>query len=113
MHELSIVQRIVSIATNEAHKAEANTVESIELDIGTLSGIEIEAFRFAWRQVIKNSLLAKAEAIINTIEGEANCLVCNNNFAIEHYAEPCTSCGSHFIEITHGKELSIKAITVA
>jgi len=112
MHELSIVQGIVDIATNEANAAHGHAIEEIEIDIGSLSGIDMNAFWFAWNIAVKNSLLADAKATINHIEGIAECLICNNKFAISHYADPCTACGEHIIQIISGKELRVKALTI-
>ena len=57
MHELSIVMSIIDIAREQATKAGAQTVEEIELEIGALSTIEMNAFEFAWQQGKKNTLL--------------------------------------------------------
>ncbi|VAW24808.1 hypothetical protein MNBD_BACTEROID04-509, partial [hydrothermal vent metagenome] len=43
MHELSIVMGIVKIAEDETAKVEENTVTKIELEIGQLAGIELDA----------------------------------------------------------------------
>ena len=40
MHELSVAMGIVKIAETETEKAGAREVEAIELEIGTLAGIE-------------------------------------------------------------------------
>lgn len=113
MHELSIVQSIVDIATNEAHASHGNVVEEIEIDIGSLSGIDMPAFWFAWNVAVKNTVLNGAKANINRIEGKATCLMCNTQFAITHYADPCPACGEHMIKVTSGKELRVKALTIS
>ena len=46
MHELSIVLGIVDIADEQVRKAHARKVDSIDLDVGTLAGIEMEALDF-------------------------------------------------------------------
>jgi hydrogenase nickel incorporation protein HypA/HybF len=112
MHELSIVESIIELATKEALAANGTHIESIELDIGTLSGIEMNAFWFAWQHATPQTLLADAQTNINSIEGKAACLVCNTPFGISHYADPCPQCGSHFIQIQQGKELRVRAITI-
>lgn len=113
MHELSIVQSIIEIATREATEAAAKQVERIELEIGTLSGIEMNSFWFAWQHARTGSVLEHCEADISQPAGEATCLLCNRQYPIAHYTEPCPDCGSHFIDITQGKELRIKSITIS
>ena len=47
MHELSIVMGIVDLATKQALANGAILIEEIELEIGCLSGIEMDSFEFA------------------------------------------------------------------
>ena len=54
MHELSIVMSIIKLA---AEQADADMIEEIELDIGCLSGIDMDSFDFAWKQAIKQTVL--------------------------------------------------------
>lgn len=112
MHELSIVMSIVDIAQQQAMKAEAQAIEEIELDIGALSGIELDALEFAWPQGVKHTMLEKAVKKINRIEGRAECADCNNRFTIENYYDACPECGGHLIHITQGKELRVRSLVV-
>lgn len=113
MHELSIVMSIIDIAEKEINKEGGGIVEEIELDIGQLSTIEMEAFDFAWQQGIKGSFLEDAKLMVNRIEGIAKCLECNLEFPIENYYDSCPVCGGHFNQIIQGKELKVKTITIA
>ncbi len=113
MHELSIVMSIIDIAEKEIYKAGGGIVGEIELDIGQLSTIEMEAFDFAWQQGIKGSFLEDAKLIVNRIEGKAKCLECDIEFPITNYYDSCPVCGGHFNQIIQGKELKVKTITVA
>ncbi|MBZ5859340.1 hydrogenase maturation nickel metallochaperone HypA/HybF [Flavihumibacter profundi] len=113
MHELSIVMSIVEIASQQALQANASVVEEIELEIGTLSGIEINALEFAWAEAVRNTILENTLRVINRPEGRARCLDCNTDFAIQQYFDPCPACGSHFINITRGKELKVKSLVIA
>lgn len=113
MHEVSIVMSIIDIARQQAEKASASAIEEIELDIGSLSGIELSALDFAWNQAVKETVLENAKRTINHIEGRAECLDCNTVFAIQHYYDSCPSCGRHLINITQGKELRVKSLVVS
>ncbi len=113
MHELSIVQSIVDIASKETAAAHAFIVDEIEIDIGTLSGIDMNAFWLAWQIAAKQSLLANTKATINIIEGRAECHICHFQFAISHYADPCPACGEHNLKVTCGNELLVKSLTIS
>lgn len=47
MHKFSIVMILVDTMEKERKKQLTDTVESIKLDIGKLSGVEMDAFYFA------------------------------------------------------------------
>lgn len=112
MHELSIVLNIVDVVQQEAQKAGADSVSSIEIDIGKLSTIEPAAFEFAWKHGIRESVLEDANLIINYIPGRGNCRECNTNFEMSELFDPCPNCGSFLSEIIDGQQMSIKSIRI-
>jgi len=61
MHELSIVMSIVDIVQQHAEKANAAMIDEIEIDIGCLSTVQMDAFEFAWSQAVKETILEGAE----------------------------------------------------
>jgi len=113
MHELSIVMSILDIAERETARAGGGVVEEIELDIGELSTIQMEAFTFAWDQAVKHTILEKAGRKVNRIGGKAKCLSCCIEFSIHDIFEPCPVCGDHLVEIVAGKELRVRSLLVA
>jgi len=111
MHELSIVMGIIDIAKKEVDKAELTKVEAIELDIGTLSGIEFEALEFAWEMAVSNTVLENAKRKINRIEAKAKCTNCQHVFKTSSVFEQCPKCNDFFSELLSGKELRVKSLT--
>ena len=112
MHEMSIALGIVRIAEEEVKKAKASKVEIIELIIGTLSGVEIDALEFAWPVAVKNSVLEGAERKIKLINGEAQCTECQHQFSLQSLYDSCPKCNSYFKDIIKGKELKVFALEV-
>ena len=112
MHELSIAMGIVELAEKEAIKGGGNVIESIELEIGKLSGVEIEALDFAWPVAVKNTMLANAKRIIINPSGKAKCADCGLVYDIDNLYDSCPQCNSYLKDIFQGKELRIKAITI-
>lgn len=112
MHELSIVMSIVDIATKQAAQEKAQSIEEIELDIGELSTIEMEAFDFAWQQGIKGTLLENSIRVVNRIEGKGKCLECEAEFPLHQVYEACPVCKNHFISVLQGKELRVKSLII-
>lgn len=112
MHELSIAMGIVRIAESETKKAGASHVERIELEIGTLAGIEFGSLDFVWPLAVKDTVLEKAEKRIDIIKGQARCMDCDTLFALEKYYDACPGCSSNLKAILKGKELRVKALEV-
>lgn len=113
MHELSIVMSIIDIAQTQAEQSDAATIDEIEIDIGCLSTIEMNAFEFAWRQGVKHTMLEGAIKKINRIKGKAKCAGCGALFPLENIYDACTACGEQFITIMAGKELKVKSLIVS
>jgi len=113
MHELSIVMNIIQIAEQQAKAANATLIDEIELDIGTMSGIDMESIDFAWKQAVKQTMLQNAVRKVNCIDARAKCLNCNAEFAIKNYYDACPVCGAHLLDILQGTELRVKSVTVS
>ena len=112
MHELSIALGIVKIAEDESAKANANSVKAIELEIGSMSGIEMDSLDFAWPMAVKDTVLENARRDIDYIEAKARCLECQTEYDIEHIFDACPKCQSYFKDIFRGKELRVKALEI-
>lgn len=113
MHELSIALGIVKIAEEETAKANAKKVDKIELEIGTLAGIEFESLDFVWPMAVKDTVLEFARKNIKKIKGKGKCIDCETIFDMDHFYDPCPKCQSSFKAILQGKELKVKALEVS
>ncbi len=112
MHEFSIAMSIIDAVEEESRKANASSVSSLTLDIGTLAGIEFYALETALEMAVNNTILEDSEIIINKIIARAECLGCGNEFNINTVTDECPSCSGLFHIIIAGKELKIKSIVV-
>lgn len=113
MHELSIALGIVKIAENEIAKVKAKQVDVIELEIGTLAGIEFDSLDFVWPAAVKETVLENAVKRINIIKAKGKCLDCDNTFDIINIYDSCPNCKSFLKGIIQGKELKVKALEVS
>jgi hydrogenase nickel incorporation protein HypA/HybF len=112
MHELSIAQSIVELAEQQARNHQANSIEELELEIGSLAGIDWSALEFALESAKKESLLENARIIVQRIAGEGRCGDCESLFPVENLLSACPVCGSYAVRIIKGKELRIKSMIV-
>lgn len=112
MHELSIVLSILEIAEEKVREHQAQNVESIELEIGQLAGIEWEAMDFAWGAAVRNTVLENSTRKIRKIEGRAKCLECGTEFQCSALYTECPSCRSVFSNLLQGKELRVSSMVL-
>lgn len=112
MHEMSIALEIIEIAERHAREAGASRVREVEIEVGSLSGVEYNALVFALDSAVKNTLLEKASLKLNRISAEAHCQDCETDFQPSGPLDNCPACGSYFYHISKGKELRVKSLLV-
>ena len=112
MHEFSIAVNIVEIATENAKKENASVVKEIEIEVGELSGVVIDALEFCMEAAVKESILEGAKINLIHMAGRARCRNCSHEFGIVDFYSVCPKCNSPAPEITGGKELRVKSLMV-
>lgn len=113
MHELSIALGIVDIAEKETKKAGASKVDLIELEIGALSGVEIDSLEFVWLNAVEGTVLEGAKKEIDFIKAVGYCMECDIEFPMEFVYDNCPKCKGYLKNIIKGKELRVKALEVS
>lgn len=112
MHELAIAHSIVQLAEQNARDNQAEEIEELELEIGSLAGVEISSLEFALQSAVKDTMLNNARIIRYDIPAEGRCGDCDAVFPVDTLFSPCPQCGSYCVTILKGKELRIKSIVV-
>jgi hydrogenase nickel incorporation protein HypA/HybF len=110
MHEFSVVQSIVDIALESANRHHIEHVSSVEVEVGSASGVLPEAMEFAWEAAIKDTLLCNALLKIKQIPLTVKCNNCQLQYQPEEIYAVCPQCGEFNPEIITGKELKVVAI---
>ncbi len=103
---------IIEIAEDEAAANNSSKISAMELDIGTMAGIEYYALDTALEMAVKNTLLEHASIKVNKIQARARCSDCSYEFDISGITDSCPKCNSLFNEILTGSELKIKSIVI-
>ena len=112
MHELSIAVNIVDIVEESALRENAKKITDITIDVGTQSGVVLEALSMAMESAIKDTMLESAKIIINVVEAEARCLECGTLYAPDDLFTPCPKCNSLQIEMVKGKDLKVRSLSI-
>lgn len=112
MHELSIAQSIISLAENAVPKNKPGIITAVKIQVGELSGIEIDPLQFSFNIIKENTALQQAELVIEIVPGEALCNDCGTTFHLNSFGNGCSSCNSFKLTITKGKEMKVLSISV-
>ncbi len=112
MHEMSLCESIVQIIEDEAQRQGFARVIRVRLEIGRLSGVELEAMRFGFDAVTRGSLAEGAELEIIELPGRAWCLPCGREVEVERRFDACPRCGSFQLQVVSGDEMQIKDLEV-
>ncbi len=112
MHEMSLCEGVLQILQAEAGKQGFRRVKTVWLEIGELSSVEVEAMRFSFDVVMKNTLADSAQLIIIDKPGIAWCMQCAKTVSVKQRYDACPDCGSYQLQITGGDEMKIKELEV-
>ncbi|WP_206201930.1 hydrogenase maturation nickel metallochaperone HypA [Terasakiella sp. SH-1] len=112
MHEMSLCESILQIMEEQAVQQNFTTVQSVRLEVGPLSGVEIEALRFGFEVVTRNTLADGCALEILETQAQAWCMECAELVEIKERYDACPKCGSHQLQVSCGDELRIKDMEV-
>ncbi len=112
MHELSIALRVIEIAREEAARSGAEKITGVELEVGELSGVMIDALEFAFSSVKEEKGLENLRVDVHIIPAAARCRECGKCYEVKQFYETCPVCGGMNPELVKGRELKVKSVTV-
>lgn len=112
MHELAVCQALLQQVTEVATENSASKVTGISIQIGPLSGVEIQLLQNAFSIARLGTLASTAKL---TIDAESVIVACRQ-CGIESKAEPnylrCPSCGSVCSELVSGDALTLVSLAI-
>ncbi|HZW04667.1 MAG TPA: hydrogenase maturation nickel metallochaperone HypA [Anaerolineaceae bacterium] len=112
MHELSVTESILEIASRHASQANATRVTDIHLVIGDLSSIVDDSVQFYWDMICQGTLCQGATLHFERIPARVQCQNCQNEFSLARQLAPCPNCGSMALQIISGEEFFVDSIEI-
>jgi hydrogenase nickel incorporation protein HypA/HybF len=112
MHELSIAMSIVDSVIEAAEREGAARVNAFTLEIGSLSGIDLESLEFALASAVLNTNLEGVPYNIEAVQARGQCPGCKAEFVVEELFHPCPFCGTYNPAILSGREMKIRSIEI-
>jgi hydrogenase nickel incorporation protein HypA/HybF len=107
MHELSIAQSVVTIASRHAA---GRHVRRVEVEVGHLRQVVPSALEFAFELLVSGTELEGAELAIESVPAAGRCRDCGSETTLNAFPLVCGACGGLDLQITAGEELSVAAL---
>lgn len=110
MHEYGIASTIVeSVRTETARLKSGNRVVKVGVQVGDLSGVDVEALRFSFDAIVSDSDLAPLELVVERIAHSRRCGKCSTDFTVDlsEFDASCPACGNSQTDFVGGDELVI------
>lgn len=113
MHEMSLAEGVLQLIEDAARQQEFAKVTAVWLEIGALSGVEVEAMKFCFDAVMRNSIADGARLEILATPGTGWCMQCSMAVPMKEVFGECPQCGSYQMQVTGGTEMRVKELEVA
>jgi len=113
MHEMSLAEGVLQVIEDAARKDAFAKVNTVWLEIGQLSGVEVEAMRFCFDAVVKDSVADGARLEIMATPGQGWCMACAATVPMTEVFGECPQCGGYQLQVTGGTEMRVKELEVA
>ncbi len=134
MHEWSLAEAVVETVLKIAKEENAEKIIEVDIVVGVLQSIDMEAFRFALTEISRDTPMKDAKINIEFEEPTFKCRVCGNEWSftdiknklgedeieaihfipdLAHTFISCPKCGSPDFEILRGRGVYLRSIKVA
>jgi hydrogenase nickel incorporation protein HypA/HybF len=107
MHELSIAEAVVEIASRHAA---GRRVYRVDLRVGHLRQVVPSALDFAFELVSQGTPLEGAELAIEHVPAQGLCRSCGERTVMSEFPLRCSRCGGFDLEVTAGEELQVDSL---
>ena len=107
MHELSIAESVVAIASRHAA---GRRVAKVELKVGHLRQVVPTALEFAFELVAQGTEVEGAELQMEVVPAAGACRACGAETELAEFPLHCGRCGGFDVEVTAGEELLVDSL---
>jgi hydrogenase nickel incorporation protein HypA/HybF len=108
VHELSIAQAVVAIATEHAT---GRRVTRVDLRVGVLRQVVPGALELAWQAATAGTVAEGAELAIERVPVRVACRACGEA-ELEDVPLACPACGRTDVAVVAGEELVVESMDV-
>lgn len=110
---MSLAEGVLQLIEDAARQQEFTKVTTVWLEIGQLSGVEVEAMKFCFDAVTRDSIADGARLEIIALPGAGWCMACSRTVPMTEVFGECPLCGGYQMQVTGGTEMRVKELEVA
>ncbi len=110
MHELSIADAVVTIASRHAA---GRKVTRVDVRVGHLRQVVPDSLTFAFELITADTELEGAELVIEQVPARVRCRACAAETMLESFPAHCAACGGLDVEVNGGDELLVDSLELA
>ena len=109
---MSLAEGVLQLIEDSARQQRFSRVSTVWLEIGELSGVEVEAMKFCFDAVTRDSVAQGARLEIIALPGSGWCMACAATVPMSEVFGECPLCGGHQMQVTGGTEMRLKELEV-
>ena len=110
MHEFSVCQSLIDQVEQIARSHGANSVASVNLKVGLLSGIDPTLLQHAYPYVSSGTMAEKSSLIIEMVPLIVSCEVCGSETEAQLNYLVCGVCGDCHTKLVSGDEMTLMRV---
>ncbi len=110
MHEISIAGAVLEQVLSLPDVGPGTRVTRVVVRVGALSGVDPDAFAFAFEVAREGTAAACAELVVDCRPAKAQCAACGAVGDVMSCLEPCARCGSAEVSFSGGRDLVIAEV---
>ena len=109
---MSLAEGVLQLIEDAAREQQFEKVTAVWLEIGRLSGVEVEAMSFCFDVVTRDSIADGARLEVIPLPGAGWCMKCAMTVPMAEVFGECPQCGGHQLQVTGGTEMRVKELEV-
>jgi hydrogenase nickel incorporation protein HypA/HybF len=109
---MSLAEGVLLLIEDAAREQSFKRVTGVWLEIGQLSGVEVDAMKFCFDVVTRDSIADGAHLEIIESPGTGWCMKCAMTVPMREVFGECPRCGGHQMQVTGGTEMRVKELEV-
>ena len=110
MHELGLCDAMLRMVRGIMQEQEITEVQRITIEVGSLSGVVPAYMEDCWTAVADGTELERAEFVVESLQGTAQCMDCDAVFPADVDHLKCPECGGQRLTPLSGRDLTLKEI---